>query len=789
MNTRPVETTTTGGGRRRSRYRVLILAAAVFFVLTGALAALRIMPATPFSQIAPCSRLLRAADGSILRLTLAADGQYRLWTPLEGIAASTREAILLKEDRHFYQHPGINLPALVRAAWMTYGRGNRQGASTLTMQLARRLYQLDTRHIPGKLRQMLMALWLEARYGKDDLLEAYVNLAPMGGNIEGVAAAARIYFGKEADQLTVAESLALAVMPQNPSQRARFGANQQQARRRLAARWRQDHPADAAITVLDELPLSGRGRSSLPFIAPHLTDQLLRIAGHNTVIDTTLEPTLQHLLERLIRQYVAEHRSQGILNGAALLVDRRDLSVKALVGSADYWDTAIHGQVNGVLAKRSPGSTLKPFLYGLAIDQGLIHPLSILNDAPTAFGPFQPENFDGHFIGPVSARDALIRSRNVPAVGLANRLQRPTLHDLLRSAGVSGLRSESHYGLSLVLGGGELTMEELVRLYAMLANDGLFKPLRYQQTDPAAVGIPLLSPQAAFLVKDMLSANPRPEGRTTGMRNRHWRTAWKTGTSWGFRDAWSIGVVGDYVLAVWIGNFNARPNPAFVGIKAAAPLFFRIVDALELTLTAATPQPDRVPPGLTRVDVCAASGELPNRWCPQTAATWFIPGKSPIRVSTLHRPLMVDRTTGKAVCPPYDPATTHQEIFAFWPSDIERLFRDAGLPRRSPPAQPAACAHSVGPAVAADAPRLLSPLTNVVYTLRLSHPSETIDLQASVGSDATACYWFADNRYLGRNQRGGQLSWRPDQSGRYDLTVVDDQGRSTSRTLAVEFVP
>jgi penicillin-binding protein 1C len=775
--------------RRSSRWRTLILAAAVSLVLIAALVVLRMVPAAPLSQTVPSSRQVRAADGSLLRLTLAADGQYRLWTPLEGIAANTIEAILLKEDRYFYQHPGINLPALARAAWMTYALGNRQGASTLTMQLARRLYQLNTRRIPGKLQQLLLALWLEARYSKDDLLEAYVNLAPMGGNIEGVAAAARIYFGREADQLTVAESLALAVMPQNPSRRARFGANQQQARRRLAAQWRNVHPADATIAAMGELPLSGRSRDNLPFLAPHLTDQLLRSTVLNTVIDTTLEPTLQRLLERLIRQYVDEHRSQGILNGAALLVDRRDLSVKALVGSADYWDTAIQGQVNGVLAKRSPGSTLKPFLYGLAIDQGLIHPLSVLNDAPTAFGPFQPENFDGHFIGPVAARDALIRSRNVPAVSLANQLQRPTLHDFLRSAGVTGLRSESHYGLSLVLGGGELTMEELVGLYAMLANDGLLKPLRYRQTDPEAVGIPLLSPQAAFLVKDMLRANPRPKGRSAGMHNRHWRTAWKTGTSWGFRDAWSIGLTGEYILAVWIGNFNARPNPAFVGIQAAAPLFFRIVDALELTLPAETPQPDRVPPGLIRVDVCAASGELPNRWCPQTAATWFIPGKSPIRVSTLHRPVMVDRITGKAACPPYDPATTQQEIFAFWPSDIERLFRAAGLPRRTPPAQPAACPQAIGPAVAADAPRLLSPLTNVVYTLRLSRSAETIDLQASIGGDAEVCYWFADNRYLGRNPRGGQLSWRPDHSGRYDLTVVDDQGRSTSRTLAVEFVP
>ncbi len=754
-----------------------------------AVGVLRLLPTPSLADSVPHSQRILAADGSLLRLTLARDGQYRLWTPIDRIAVSTRQALLLKEDRYFRWHPGVNPLALLRAIWRTYGQGDRQGGSTLSMQLARRLYHLNTRRIPGKLRQIVLALWLEARYSKPALLEAYLNLAPMGGNIEGVAAAARIYFGKEADHLTVAESLALAVLPQNPAQRADFGADQQQARRALAIAWQQHYPRETSVTTLSDTSLSGRTRSQLPFGAPHLTDQLLQTNVQDGVIETTVEPQLQHLIERLLQNYITEHRSQGVVNGAALLVDRRDLAVKALVGSADYFDTAILGQVNGVLAKRSPGSTLKPFLYGLAIDQGLIHPLSILEDGPAAFGPFQPENFDGRFIGPVPARDALIRSRNVPAVKLAARLQRPTLYDFLRSAGIAGLRPESHYGLSLVLGGGELSMEELAGLYAMLANDGLLKPLRYQRSDPGATGIRLLSPQSAFLVRDMLSANPRPDRMSAGLRNPHWRTAWKTGTSWGFRDAWSVGLVGDYVLAVWIGNFDGRPNPAFVGLKAAAPLFFRISDALELTLAGEPPSPEQVPPGLSQVEVCAASGDLPNRWCPQTATTWFIPGKSPIRVSTLHRPVMVDRSTGKAACAPYDPASTQQEVFEFWQSDMQRLFREAGLPRRLPPEPSADCGPAGDALIAGDPPRLTSPLANVSYTLRLSRPEETIDLQATVGADADVLYWFAGSRYLGRNRGDGALPWRPESSGQYELTVVDNLGRNASRTLKVEFVP
>lgn len=776
------------GGGPDKRGRRLLAATAVFigFAVFAGIGLRQLLPAEPLGPAIPCSRLLRAADGTVLRLTLAGDGQYRLWTSLDEIAPAAVEAILLKEDRFFHLHPGVNLQALLRAAWTTYVRGERQGGSTLSMQLARRLHRLNTRTLSGKLKQILLALWLEARHSKRELLEAYCNLAPMGGNIEGLGAAARIYFAKTASQLTVAESLALAVMPQNPTKRSDFGAEQQQARRRLAQAWRVRHPEQSPETILADQEIKGLRRGHLPYLAPHLTDHLLvRETGRRQVIDTTLDSSLQGLLERLMRQYLTERRHLGMANAAALLVDRRDMGVRALVGSADYFDPVLHGQVNGVLAKRSPGSTLKPFLYGLALDQGLIHPLSMLSDAPTAFGPFQPENFDGRFVGPISATEALIRSRNVPAIWLANRVQRPSLHDLLRTAGVARLRSEAHYGLALALGGGELTMEELAELYAMLANGGLLKPLRYRQDDPQLPGTRLLSPQAAFLVRDMLRRNPRPDRRDNGL----WPTAWKTGTSWGFRDAWTVGLTVDYVLAVWIGNFDGQPNPAFVGIQAAAPLFFRLVDALALTRRLQPPQADQPPPGLTRIEVCAASGDLPNRWCPQTAVTWFIPGKSPIRVSTLHRPVMIDSRTGQAACPPFDPAVTRLEVFAFWPSDLQRLFRDAGLARRQPPEPAAGCDQPPAMGNQGDPPRLNSPLTGVTYTLRLSKPEETIELSAAIDGDAQRMYWFADTRYLGSSRRDGFLPWRPAASGRYEVSVVDDQGRGASRTLEVAFVP
>ncbi|MGE4560016.1 MAG: penicillin-binding protein 1C [Desulfobulbus sp.] len=752
---------------------------------------LRLVPAAPLAGSIPCSRLIRSADGVVLRMTLAWDGQYRLWTPLAEIAPAPIEAILLKEDQSFFAHPGVNPSSLLRAAWSTYVLHQRQGGSTLTMQLARRLFRVNSRTIGGKLKQIVLALWLEARYSKNEILEAYLNLAPMGANIEGLGAAARIYFHKNASELSLAEGLALAVMPQDPAGRYDFDREQQQARIRLTRSWLERHPEDAAVlAVAQDHPFKGRARRSLPFLAPHFCDQVVQSQNPpQQEIDTTLDFRLQSLLERMLGRYVQNRTRQGIVNGALLLVDRRDMAIKALVGSADFFDRGLHGQVNGVMAKRSPGSTLKPFLYGLALDQGLIHPQTILRDAPTAFGAYQPENFDGRFIGPVTAREALIRSRNVPAVWLANQLHDPSLHGFLRSAGISGLRSEDHYGLSLVLGGGELSMEELVELYGLLANEGKLRPLRYQTQEPIAPGIPLLSPQAAFMVRDMLASNPRPDGTTTANRpGNRWPIAWKTGTSWGFHDAWTVGLVGDYLVAVWIGNFDGRSNPSFIGLKAATPLFFQVADALELTLADEHPTLPQPPPGLIEVEVCQASGDLPNRWCPHTVKTWFIPGKSPIRVSTLHRPVAVDRQSGAAVCPPYDPERTKLEVHAFWPSDLERLFRAAGLPRRSPPPLPASCSRQ-GYRISGDPPQMRSPLTNVVYTLRHSKPGESIELAAAIDGDAERMYWFADDRYLGSNSRESSLSWRPARAGTFGLSVVDDQGRSAGRTVAVEFLP
>jgi penicillin-binding protein 1C len=727
--------------------------------------------------------------------------------PLGEMSPRLVDAVLLYEDRQFPRHPGVNAWSLLRGAWMTFAVGERRiGGSTITMQLARRLHDLDSRSVSGKLQQVARAFELEAKYGKREILEAYLNLAPYGGNVEGVGAASLVYFQRRAADLTLPEALTLAVVPQNPTQRRPRTDNPalESARARLFAAWRERHGVTAAEAAAVAAPLPVHAPPELPFAAPHTVQALLARpapAGRHR-IDTTLDLRSQRLVERQLRAFVARQRRVGVTNAAALLVDVRDLSVVASVGSAAFADAGIGGQNDGTRARRSPGSALKPFIYALAIDQGLVHPMTVLKDTPQAFGAQSPENFDGEFAGPVTVQEALVRSRNVPAVAVGLQLRAPGLRDWLVAGGVARLEDASHYGLALYLGGAEVTMRELAGLYAMLANGGRWQPLRDERGAPAAGSRRLLSEAASYVTLDMLAGNPRP---AQAFANSAVRAAgpvyWKTGTSNGFRDAWSAGVFDHYVLIVWVGNFDGRPNPAFVGVQTAAPLFFQLVDALRATrpraaahgVSAAADRPAsmlRPPPALRRVAVCAGSGDLPNAWCPRTVETWYLPGVSPIRVSTLHRALRIDRRSGLLACPGTPPEATRTEVHEFWGSDMLEQFERAGLPRRRPPAADPACAATSLAAAdrgAARAPEITSPLDGVSYLLHDAAPQAAPPLALRATSDAGVdeLFWFVDGAFVGRGTRERPVEWLPRVPGRYQIRVVDDAGRAARRELVV----
>ncbi|MEN7342125.1 MAG: penicillin-binding protein 1C [Pseudomonadota bacterium] len=729
-------------------------------------------------------------DGRLLRLALADDERYRLRTRLADINQVAVEATLRYEDQHFYHHPGFNPASLVRAAWSTYVKDTRPiGASTITMQLARMRFDLNTRTVGGKLLQIARAIQIERHYSKDDILEAYLNLAPYGGNIEGIGTASLTYFDKLPTALSKPEAMALAVIPQNPVARDVSTTTGYQAmsaaRARLFETWDEAEQDDVTREQL-VLPLAVRPASQLPFRAPHFVQSILASTDDTQeAVTTTLSLDAQTLLERQIRRYVDRHRSRGITNASALLIDHRSMSVLASVGSADFFDDTIFGQVDGTRAKRSPGSTLKPFVYGMAIDQGHIHPGSLLKDAPRRFAAYTPENFDRGFLGPIKAQDALIYSRNVPAVDLLSRVGLDAFHDFLTRAGVSGLAHPDHYGLAMVLGGNEVTMRELVAQYAMLENRGMHKLLRSRQTDPVAPsGEQLLSPEASFLVLEMLRANPKPGALGLPSNRLDTPVAWKTGTSYAYRDAWTVGTFGPYVLAIWVGNFDGSANPEFVGRGAAAPLFFETVDALAVDRLAAPPHAvDHADLNVKKVAVCADSGDLPGRHCPRTAEAWFIPGVSPIRVSDVHRAIRIDRETGLRACD-FDNTNSQEIVVEFWPSDILALYQQAGITVQSPPAWSPDCSLSFKGATGA-APRIGSPTKGVTYQLRQDPVADDIiPLTAIVDSDVERLFWFVNDQYLQSVKPEQPVLWKPE-IGEHQVLVVDDLGRSHSQQVFV----
>lgn len=672
-------------------------------------------------------------DGRLLHLAITPDGKYRIPARFDAIGESMIRATLEMEDRSFFSHIGVDFKAAARALWGAVSGQRLGGGSTLTMQYARLRWDLKTRSASGKLEQMFRAIQIERHYEKREILEAYFTLAPYGGNVEGVEAAARIWCEKPSSELTLREAAALTVIPQSPTARSpRNNANSARvAQARLMARLTGESDGLAA----EFRPGPGR----VPRMVPHLARRL----APAVVSRTSIEFNRQVLLEQSIAEFLDRWHSRGLRNAAAILVHAPSREVRACVGSARFFDARIQGQVDGLLMRRSPGSALKPFVYALALEQGIVHPRTLLDDMPRRFGTYNPENSDRGFLGPVGAAEALRRSRNVPAVDLAARLASPGLDGFLRGAGVQFEKPPGEYGLSIALGGGEVTLEELARLYCMLGTDGESRPLSYGYavTQESYEG-PRLSAATRVLVLDALR-DGGPAGVPSGF-------SWKTGTSHGFRDAWACGVQGDWVLCVWIGHFDGKPMPGLFARDTAAPLLFQTVQ--RLGLRARTPGR---PPEIVDAMVCTDSGCIAGSHCPNRTRCAFIAGVSPIAECDVHR--SVDGV-----------------VREFWPAHRLEQFRRAGFPRGGAPV-----------AQGGTPPRIVSPVSALTYVVRPTDVTgDAIPLEAEAGAGTRQIHWFEGRRFLGMSEPARPLLWRPT-PGRWTLQAIDDAGRTAQVTVQV----
>jgi penicillin-binding protein 1C len=546
--------------------------------------------------------------GAWLRALPVEQGRWRIRADLDRTDPSFLARLVALEDARFYVHPGVDPLATLRAAASAALHGRiTSGASTLTMQTAR-LLEPKPRTLLAKLLQMARALQLQARLSKRETLALYLTLAPYGGNLEGVRAASLAYFGHEPETLTPAEQALLIALPQSPEARRpdRHPAAARAARDRVLQRMVRAGLLGGEAAQ-EAAPCPTPGRQGFPALAWQAAGELARAApARQASVLTTLDADLQRRLEPLA---AATARAQGPdAETAILVVEVKGRAVRAAVGSAGL--AAAGGWMDMTRALRSPGSALKPFIYGLALDGGIVAPDTLLDDSPHRFADYQPEDFDRVFHGPVTMRDALVHSLNVPAVATLDRLGPQAFEASLTGAGAHLVRPRSQAreaGLALALGGEGISLRDLAMLYAALADDGLAKPLAWTQPDAAArvaePGHRLMRAPSARAILDILRDGPPPKGRAPGALTRTAPMAFKTGTSYGFRDAVAVGVVGGYVVAVWTGRADGGARPDLTGRDAALPLLFDVADQVGAGARAPPPiKPRAAPPALQTLE-------------------------------------------------------------------------------------------------------------------------------------------------------------------------------------------
>lgn len=738
------------GTVRTGRRRWLIAALTLLGLWAGFRLALRWVPFPEQDlQRLPTSVLLTDRDGQLMRVKLGVGDfdcspGYRP-DPEHWVV----KALVAVEDRRFWQHAGLDPLALGRAALQNVLGGRRiSGASTLSTQVIR-MAQPRRRNWSTKAIEAFRALQLEQRHSKEEILTLYLDRAPFGGNIVGVEAATRRYFDKSPAELSLGEAALLAGLPQAPS-RFRPDRNLQRARVRQSFVLER-MVACGYITAAQQaeaqnqmIAISRKGYSRR---APHFCDlvgvptQPTRQSG---TVRTTLDPSWQTMAEELLQR---QAEASGFQGGALVVIEVKTGAVRALAGSPDY-DEPTAGQVNGAMARRAAGSTLKPFAYALAFDRGLMTPATMLSDAPISFRDFSPANFARDYRGKASARDSLVLSLNLPAIDVVRRIGIPRFHATLRDLGLTTLkRPPEHYGIGLALGGTDVRLLELANAYAVLARGGEWMPLRLVESDRIATTKRIFSEEACWLVNDILSGEERARDATGHAADvRLPDMVWKTGTSAGLRDAWTVAWNPEVVIGVWIGNPDGSSSEELVGRLAATPLAW---DMARLIYPGNLSPGFKRPAGIVPRTVCAASGCTPGSHCEHRITDWGI-----AKVSR-HIP-----------CPLHQDGRSASALAA----------AAAGKNRQMAKAE-------TGPAASL---RILSPPPNSAYR-RFPDASgwQQLTLDATSDRPGERLHWFINDRPVGQTYAGQQLRW-PLESGIHEIVCASARGVSDRVHITVE---
>jgi penicillin-binding protein 1C len=762
---------------RKILVKTAVIAAAVLTVFT----ALNLIFPLPLYRIEDdFSTLHIDSDNKLIRITLSGSGRYRIKMGLSGMPEYVKKGFVEYEDRSFYYNPGINPAAIVRAMYLNIKKGRVvSGGSTITLQIAKLIEPKKKRTFLVKVIEAFRALQLTMKYSKDRLLEIYLNTIPMGGNIEGVAAASYFYFNKPPSGLSLGEAATLIALPKQPN--------------RLRPDIRLKEAYDARDAVLKRIApglklggdiLSMASEEKYPgrrFINPGRLQHLVnrKFAGTGYIRNYFINNSVQDACEYRLKKTIDRLKKKGVYNGAIIVAENRTGRVIAYAGSPDFGDKAHGGEIDGANIYRSPGSTLKPLLYGLALDAGIITPKKIVYDIPRDYDGYYPVNAQKKFNGMITAEEALTHSYNSIAVMLENELAgRGLLYTLKKSGFTDIKRNNITPGLSVVLGTYPMTLEELVTIYSAIANGGELKRLKYtvEQEKIKEDPVRILSGESSYIVSEMLAKGERPDlPQSWEFTYYRGKVAFKTGTSFGMIDALCVGYNPDYTVGVWLGNADCSPSFELIGIKSAAPLLMEIFNVL----TKHTDTWFTAPDGVASRKVCPASGDLPGDFCRDTTDDMYIKGRTRNVTCRVHKQIFINKKTGLRADPghlKYPLSCYEKRTIEEWPPEAASFLRqNGGMTSLIPP-------YSVdeAPDGSYARPKITSPVNGNIYMINSAMPVEyqRIPLKvAAAGGTENKIFWFANGRVIASGSADKTLFFKPE-PGTYEIAVQDNLGES-----------
>ncbi len=743
----------------------------------------------PFRIDVSYSPVVEARDGTVLHTWLAKDEQWRIKASLDEIAPEFTKAIIYKEDKYFYSHPGVNLFAVCRAFFNNLFHLKRtSGASTISMQVVRMLHP-ESRTYFNKCIEMFRAEQLELHHSKKEILELYCNLLPYGGNIQGIKTASLLYFNKTPDKLSLAEATALTIIPNRPNSLVPGKNNAAIIAERN--KWLKNFKSEnlfADVIVDDALnePLTAT-RHHAPHAVPQFAWRLHKKNLSQTQLRSTLDKNIQQKTKTIVSNYAAQLKAQNINNAAVIIINNKTHEVMAYIGSPSFEDRAHFGEVDGVQALRSPGSTLKPLLYGLSFDAGLITPKTILEDVPLNIAGYAPENYDMQFRGNVTAEDALKNSLNIPAVELLNQLGLKNFLTKLTVAGFNDTwRNRNKEGLSLILGGCRIRLDELTALYSAFANNGKYYPLKWTMDDSsisknsASHSVTVLSPGADYMLTQILTTLHRPD-----LPNAYYiaenipKIAWKTGTSYGRKDAWSVGYNKTYTIGVWIGNFSGEGVPDLSGASVATPLLFKLFNAIDYDPSNEWVQP---PKDLSFRLVCAKTGRIPNDFCNDQVMDYYIPGISTNEKCNHLKEVFVSADEKYSYCTSCLPAGGYKEkLFQNITPKLATWYKMNHIAYQKIPKHNPSCTRDFN----GYAPVITSLNNGMVYII-MDKQQQQLTLSCAASNDVTQVYWYVNDKFLSAANPQQKIFFNP-ASSNIKISCADDKGRNTNIEIKVKF--